>query len=343
MKFARLALLLGGGAAFAWLVADMDPAAVWDALAHVGWSGVAVIFAVYLAAFVVDTLSWQLTLPSVRTTVSWLFRLWKVRMVGSAVNNATPFASLGGEPLKALLLRRHYDISWPEGAASLVLAQTVNNIGLVFFLLAGIAAMFATDALPPLHRLSASVGLGLFATSIAGFFLVQRYRISSQLAGRLHRSRWARIPLAARIAAAGKKARRFEDRLIVFYTGKCGRFATAVALAFVTWTLGAVEIWLAMRFLGQPVTFTDAWVIESVTVLLRSTLFFVPANIGIQDGTLVVLVSLMTGSAPAGLALALLRRFRELAWIGFGLAIGSSYSVGIRTAAVAVEPRGEPD
>ena len=96
-----------------------------------------------------------------------------------------------------------------------------------------------------------------------------------------------------------------EDRLIGFYLHQRERFAAALAFAFGNWFMGAVECYLVLALLGHPIAFSDAWVIEATVLLVRSALFFVPGDVGTQDGALFFMCGLVTGSPALGLALAL--------------------------------------
>ena len=62
-------------------------------------------------------------------------------------------------------------------------------------------------------------------------------------------------------------------------------------------------------------------------------MFWHGAHIGAQDGTIAFLCGVLTGSAPVGLAVALVRRARELLWSLLGLMIGGWFS--LRAPAVA--------
>ncbi|NJN06055.1 MAG: hypothetical protein HC814_06380 [Rhodobacteraceae bacterium] len=70
--------------------------------------------------------------------------------------------------------------------------------------------------------------------------------------------------------------RAIEGRLMEFYLGRPRRFFAAVGLQFCNWCMGAVEIYLVLHFLGAPIPFVYALVIESVVVLVRTALFFHP-------------------------------------------------------------------
>jgi uncharacterized membrane protein YbhN (UPF0104 family) len=102
----------------------------------------------------------------------------------------------------------------------------------------------------------------------------------------------------------------------------------SILAAFCEWMCAAIATWIAIRFLGHPISFADAIVIEAFVTLVRSAFFFVPADLGTQDGAQVLICSAMTGSPELGVALAAVRRARDLVWVIWGLAIGSAYSLG---------------
>jgi len=141
-------------------------------------------------------------------------------------------------------------------------------------------------------------------------------RFLARLPAKLGKSRWRE-----KLTRAIEILTDLEERLFHFIRNTPGRSALAFAFAFLSWILGAVEIWLVMLFLGVPVSFADAWIIETVIVLVRSITFFVPGHIGVQDGAITLVVSALSGSADTGFAMALIRRGRELSWAGMGLLI----------------------
>jgi hypothetical protein len=82
-------------------------------------------------------------------------------------------------------------------------------------------------------------------------------------------------------------------------------------------------------------------IIEAFMLLVRTLFFFVPADIGTQEGALVIACSAITGSPSLGLALAAIRRARDLLFVAWGLGIGFWYSLrvgSLREAAQSVDP-----
>ncbi|MGF1608899.1 MAG: lysylphosphatidylglycerol synthase transmembrane domain-containing protein [Kiloniellales bacterium] len=329
MTWLRLAMLLLGLGLFAWVLQASDLAQVGGALAKLGLAGAAAVAAIYLLAFVVDTLSWQLALPITtgRTTgaaagtgLRWLYRLWKVRMVGEAFNVALP-TTVGGEPVKAVLLKRHYGVPFNQSGASLVIAKTVNLLALVGFALIGLIAMLAVDVLSHAHDVVAVAGLAALALGSFGFFAVQRWRVASQLAHLLARWRQAR-----RLEAVLEQIDAVEGHFHEFYVRRPGRFAAALALAFLNWCLGAAELWLIMALLGHPQSWGEAWMLAALIELVRAGTFFIPASLGATELAFVLIVEALSGQAALGLAVSLVRRAREILWIAWGLSLGWSFS-----------------
>jgi uncharacterized protein (TIRG00374 family) len=325
LKRLMLFMLLAGTALLAFVVSQTDLGEVWQQLRDVGPAGVVALFGIFLASHAALAASWMLTLPEAQPGPRWLFRLWRVLMVGSAIESVTPLGSLGGDPVKAILLKRHYGIRYTHASASLVLHRMSDLFAQILFIAIGLALLYRTGVLPPAYRIAAGAGLAVFALAIAAFLLAQTQRGFSRMRGWLERGRLGRR-LGQRAVSALDGVRQVEDRLVSFYRARRGRLALAVLLAFGEWTGNALAVWLAVNLLGHPIGLTDALVIEAFLALVRSMFFFVPGDVGTQEAAQVLICGAVTGSPETGLALAALRRARDLSWILWGLFIGGSYS-----------------
>ena len=321
MRILKALYVLIGVVLLALVLSQIDLAEVWRRASQIGW-GMVVVLALYLAAFVIDTFTWQMALVSIPLNASWLYRFWKVRMVGEVFNSVMPAAGMGGEPVKAELLKRYHGIGYGQATVSLILAKTINMIALVVFLAIGFTIMLDSRALSANHKLIAGLGLVAFVAATIFLFAVQRLRASS-IAGTWI-SRWR---IARRVEAGLHHIREMDERLVGFYTRHRARFAVAVALAFVNWLIGIFEIYYTMIFLGHPLTLAEAWIIEAVAQLVRAGTFFIPASIGAQEGAFLLVYAALTGSPALGIAVAVVRRLREILWIGWGVALGSLFTL----------------
>ncbi len=327
MRYGRLAFLGAGLTLLAVTLLQADLDEVGRHVAAFGVWGVVFVTLLFLCAYAIDAWAWLLTLIGIPLTTRWWWRLFEVRTVGEAWNDITPFASLGGEPVKSMLLKTHYGIGYRRSGASLVLAKTTTTVSLVVFLASGFALSLGTTGLPAAYKLVAGIGFGVLTSCTVGFFLVQRLRLTSGTLRWLHRGGLGGVERALH------ELRAFDEQLVAFYVGHGRRLLGALALGFASWMIGIVEIWLMLRLLGQPATFADAWVIEALSQLVRAAAFFVPAGIGIQEGAFLVILSSMFGSPALGVAIGVLRRCRQVAWLAIG--IGLSWLLSLRPRAPA--------
>ena len=311
----RYAFVLLGAAILALVLWHTDLGAVADRLAQLGALGALAVLGLYLVAFTLDATVWMLTFVSRHPSAAWLFRLFEIRLIGEAVNNATPLGSVGGEPVKAMLLRQYLGISLREGVASLVLTRTCMMVGLVLFLSTGFALMLASERLPDTLQVVAGAGLTGFAVGIALLIVVQRLGVATMAGG------WAigRGRYGERLTRWLDAIYDMDRQLMTFYTRHLARFFPAVLFSTGNWMLGAVELMVVMELFGHPIPFSDAIVIEALAQLVRAGTFFIPMSLGAQEGTFMLALGAITGQPALGLAVAFVRRGRELIWLLLGL------------------------
>jgi len=324
VRFLKAFYLLLGVVLLGFVVAEIDPAEVALQVAKVGY-GILVLVGIYFVAFAIDSMTWQMTIRGVPLDLRWAYRVWKLRMVGESFNAVFPAGGMGGEPVKASLMKTHYGINYREGAASLILAKTINMIALVLFLIGGFALMIEGRTLPKVYEYVAGAGLLAFTLGVFLFFVIQRLSVTSLTGTWI--SRWR---IGRRVEDILHHIHDMDERLVHFYTLAKGRFAGALFLALVNWMLGVVEIYYALVFLDRPITWAEAWIIEAVAQMVRTGAFFIPAAIGVQEGAFLLVCGAITGSPPIGVAVSVIRRIREVIWIIWGFAVGALFS--LRTA-----------
>ncbi len=315
---------LCGLALFIWMLSRFDLAAIYQQTLSVGLPGFIAIVVIYGFEFLCDVAAWQLTLPHLEHRKGWLLRLLRVRLVGEAINTLTPLGGMGGEPVKALLLKKHYQVDYPQSASSLVLSKTFNVFALVVFLAIGFFWMLDDDRITSQLQWMAALGLGVLSIGITGFFLLQHLSISSRGMRKLASHRGHII----------ERLHEFDEQLIQFYRQHRLRCLSTLLLGILNWVIGAFGVMVTLHLMGYPLSFRDAWIIEAMAQMVRAAIFFVPASIGLQEGVYVILVGALSGNPALGLAAALVRRGREIVWIAFGLALGWRYLHSSRAGAV---------
>ena len=325
-RWVRPLLVLSGLAVVAYLIARIGPEAILSSFVTLGWRLPLVLTFPYVLAALVDTIAWRLLLPG-PVPLGLVFR---ARLAGEAVNLATPTMAVGGEPLKAFLLRPHVPLL--HGLVSVIADKTTIVAGQIVFLALGLLA--ARSALPPSSRL-VPIMTGLLAIeilAIGGFALVQAsggLGGGGRLLGRL----------GARVGFGGERYLEglgdLDRALAELYRSGRRRLVASALVHAVAWATGGLEIYIVLFLLGTPTSLGTAMIIESFAGGVKFASFMVPASLGALEGGYVAFFEAFGLSAASGLSFVLVRRLREMTWAGLGfLALGVS-------GRPRVVPRGE--
>jgi len=303
IRWVRCAGIVVGLALLSWAVASVGWTAIWRELQQLGWWLVPIVM-LYLVVFGLDTWGWRYAFTG-RYEAPWR-TLFLTRLAGEAINYVTPLAWVGGEPVKAYLLKRGHGVPMTEGVSSVVIAKTTLAIGLLIFALCGIGlALWQAPLSVTLARLAWCI-LGTLGVLVTLFLLAQH---------------WGMFRRLGPVVRGGE----VDTAIRQFYRSQRGRLVLSVGFHFLGWVAGMAEVWLILQCLGMPITLVQAWIIESLWQLLRAGAFLIPAGLGAHEGGILLIFLSLGLSSPTGLAMAVVRRIRELVWTAVGLVVWSGY------------------
>ncbi len=315
-KFFKLFFLLAGLSLFIWSLQTVDTSKVFNLLLQLG-GGFLLIIAVYGGVTWIDTLAWKFNFEPEEASRFSLWQLWQIRQIGEAYNTITPLGTLGGEPVKAQLLKDYHNLSFKQGLASQVIARTTFLTGLILFFVSFLFFICRSQFFAYELQYVSLVGMGVFSLLILLFFLFQvtgMLGVLASWAGRLFK-----IP----------KEQGFLNQLHIldglmsrYYKDHPGRALLSILLAFLGWVVGLGELYLVLYFLGMNPGLTDLWIIEGLAQFIRVGTFFIPLSIGAQEGGLILIFKAMGMTADLGLTVSFVRRIKELAWVALGLLLG---------------------
>ena len=312
----RLFLLVGGLLTLGLIVWHIGPGNIYDAAAQLGPAALLVMLIPSAIMYAIEAYGWKLTLGTSAKEIPF-WRVLAIRTAGEAVNMTTPAGYVGGEPLKADLLRKHH-VPMEEAFTSVIIAKTTMTIAEVLFILLGIALWVwllggsesSGQTLP-----AALLSVGLLAFVTAGLVFVQRQGLFTWLLDFLRR-----IGLKIAYLEAREERLKSLDRAVwEFYRHKRPAFCASTGLFFLGWIAEALEVYVIIWYLGGPAMALSAISIGALSVFIKSSTFFIPGSLGAQDGGNLLLLNAFGYSDVTGITFALLRRFRELVWIGIGL------------------------
>lgn len=310
MKAIRFVLLALGFAFLGYLVAEVGPERIVASVRVLSWRLLLLLVFPYGAIAILRAVAWRFAFSRAEVPLTTLLA---VRLAGEAVNVATPAASVGGEPVKILLLRPR--VSPVEALAAVVVDKTTLVAAQSLLLALGLAGAWSLSAAPGTVLRAMTWLLVVEVLALGGFVLAQLLGVFGRGLGFVSR-------LGVRpVGSHAGDVRELDSALAAFYRRHPARWGKGLFFHFLGWLLGSVEVYLILRFLEVPISPLVALIIEAVSTGIKFVAFMIPGGLGVLEGGIMAVFAVLGLDPGAGLAQALIRRLRELAWVAVGLAV----------------------
>ena len=313
----RYCLLTIGLLVLGLLVWHIGPGKIYDAASTLGPVTLLLILIPSLLMYAIEAYGWKVVLGQASKGVAF-WRLLTIRTAGEVVNITTPTAFVGGEPLKVYLLNKHHQVPISDGGASVVIAKTTMTIAEVVYILAGVAIGFwllGSGASAGQTITAALLSIGLLVCSIVGFVFIQHRGLFASILSLIKK-----VGLRIKALEAQEEHLRSIDQTILnFYRHHQRTFMASIGVYFLGWLAESLEVFGIIYALGGSISFLAAISIGAFAVFIKGGSFFIPGSLGAQEAGNLLLLQAFGYSDVTGLTFALLRRFRELVWIGIGL------------------------
>jgi glycosyltransferase 2 family protein len=308
VRFVKPLLFVAGAVLLAVLIHRVGAEPILATLRALAWWQFVLVCLPYGGIVAVDTLGWRFAFTRDRAP---FWRLYGARLAGEALNVVTAVGSVGGEAVKAWLVRR--DVSYAESVPAIVIAKTTIVIAQAIFLLVGIVlAWTALDVSGGVLRAMLWL-LVIEVFAVGGFF-------GAQVSGLVGRA--GRLLVWAGVTADAAAAESLDASLRHYYRHEWRRFAASTGFHTLGWLIGgALEATLVLWVLGITTSVATASVIEALGSGVRFASFMVPAGLGAFEGANAAAFGALGFGAAAGLAFSVVRRARQIVWIVVGLLV----------------------
>jgi putative membrane protein len=298
-------LLSIGVLLFAGVLISQDLPAIMATLAHAGW-GLFLVALFHSLPLLLDAMAIRVLVEQASGRKPYWDSLL-ARWVGESANSLMPAGQIGGPVLMARHLTQR-GMRMQEAAAAITVSTTLQTFAQIVFALIGVVVLgaqsshFSSVAL----RTSALIASAFLAVQVGGFYLIQRRGLFGKLTRAVRRftgnpnwSQWVTQAQAIDMAVEGIYRRN-------------SAVTASFLLSLVGWIVGTGEVYLIAYFLGAPVSWRDALLLESLGQAIRGAAFAIPGALGVQEGGYLLLAPLAGLLPDVGLALSLAKRAREL-------------------------------
>lgn len=310
-RLLRLVLTLAGLGILAVLIDRVGIQAIWT---HIRRFGPGFLFTVPLGAvwMLAQALAWNRVQAVFHPGLSTAW-LWRVKVTAESLNTLLPTANLGGDALRAWLIR--YRVPLCKALPGVLVDKTFEFAAGMLFMATGLITAVLFYPLPRSLMAPALICLSLACLGImllVAFQVLGIWRVLIRLMG------W--LPAARRfLERRSDRIRRLDADLLCFYRSGTARMGTVLALHFLARLLGAVEMLVILRALGLSVGFAAALFVTAMVTVANTIFFVFPGQWGIYEGAGVLVLGLLGAGAEIGLGMGLIRRIRRLVFVLLGL------------------------
>ncbi|MBR9676340.1 flippase-like domain-containing protein [Candidatus Woesearchaeota archaeon] len=247
-------------------------------------------------------------------------KLWAYRIIGYGINYFTPAAHIGGEPVRAILLKR-YNVPFTTAISTVLIDKSIEISMNSFFAMLGLLLV--------LFSYKMSYGgftlLGI-ALVISAFFLIRLYmKISNRRRG--FDEFLKKLKRVVFLKKYLREIRSVRDNVFGFFTKNKKEFRTSILISFVLWALMFLEFKTALLMLGYNASITELFLI--ITVVGFAYIIPIPAALGSLELSQASIFRFLNISISKSLALSFLIRSRDIlvSLIGMSLLFYKSFKL----------------
>ncbi len=316
-RLARLAGLVFGAVVLVVLVRHTGLSRLLAEIRSSGWVLLPVV-ALWGGVYACNARAWQLLVPA-RPKEFTFVRAFLLSVNAFALNFATPFLAMGGEPFRMAGATRYLGRSRAVG--SVVGFRFLHALAHVLvFLLAIFPAALLLPHTPVVFGLLAAAAVIL--ALIAAFLLSQHRRgVFERAVALLAAMRWLR-PLAVRLERHRVALQELDHELTAIHREAPWHFQRALGVELAGRLLSTMEYALILNALGVTQGLWHGFVVANLSSLVTNLLIFVPFELGTKEGGTFLIFGALGMDPALGMTAALLSRVRELSWLAIGLGCG---------------------
>jgi hypothetical protein len=266
------------------------------------------ILAISLLRFAARSAAW-ITLIGERVPIA---RALAATISGDALGNATPLSLLVSEPAKALYLGGAVPSS--RALAALAAENFFYSVSVAVYVMAATAAMLASFQVPDALRWAGDGALAAMAAVLvgAGWLAWQKPSVATTIVARLPVRRLERVV---------SRLREFELQTYGSAGHEGGRLGVVAAWEVAFHILSFTESWLTIwLFTGRSAPLS-AFVLDGSSRVINVVFRMVPFRVGVDEVTTGVVAEAVGLTQAIGVAQALVRKGRLLAWAAVGAAL----------------------
>ena len=244
-----------------------------------------------------------------------LLKLFKQNIAGFAVAYITPSVKLGGEPLKAYMLKKECNVDIKTGSSAMIIDKFVETLGTIFVGAIGLIILFLIPGIPIEVKV---ILFGIIFFGLVALYWIYRRTIKKKgsFSSLFNLLRFYKIKKWKSLL---KIIEDVEARMHRFFIFNKKEFIISFLIYLAYFILNIIEFKFLFLSFGIDASLIE--IILTIVVLGIVNFIPVPAALGFLEAGQSALYGLLKSSASIGLAFSLVIRLRNIivTIIGFGI------------------------
>ena len=295
---------------------------IWQVINDFSFGKWLLILILYSLALIITIYRWKLILTSQGYAIK-MSKLIPAQIVGFTADYLTPSPNIGGEAIRAYVLKKDTGVGMTPGLASIVIDKIMDFSYALPFIIFGIYYII-------LHfPFSLKVFVGLVLVSLIFILLLGLfyYRILRERAFFGSILRFFHLNKISFVAKMMDGIGKFELEIIHFFHRDRKTFFNGLLLSFISGIATMTAFWLIITFLGLGAGVMDVLIISTMIVI--TFLLPIPGSFGGTETGQALIFSFLGYPAESGVVFTLIFRSMDLLKVGLGLLYLSHFGLKI--------------
>ena len=314
------------------LTFDVSFVELWEHICHAGYWLIPIV-GVWVIIYGINAWSWWCIIESNKSPDEHVcfWRIYRLTITGYALNYATPVGGLGGEPYRIMELSKN--ISKDHAASSVILYAMMHIFAHFWFWFISIFIYLALALIGdlPLNTTICIVLSLIFAVCLLAFYVFSKGYRNGLVVKSI---RWiGKVPglkgwSQRFLANHTETLRKVDEQIASLHKQNKRSFYASLVLEYFSRVVQSAEFFFMLLLFGidgggglggLTLTYLHSILILSFTSLFANIIGFLPMQLGVQEGGIVLSTAAMGLKPAIGIFESIICRVREIIWIVIGL------------------------
>lgn len=270
----------------------------------------------FLAICAIGAWRWKIILESQNSHKINFLKVLRAKLAGFAISYLTPSILIGGEPVRAYMIKEESSYGWEKSFASVIIDQAIYFFTLFLLMIAGFLFLADHFSLPKGMFYGFSV---IILATIFIFHLFHSRVINNNPDGDglfMFIIKTVRLDKFSFIKKKEDSIRKMEKIIERFFKNKKKVFIKAFLLAILEAVFYLIMIWIIVLSFGKIINLTET--VSIFSLITVANFVPIPGSLGSFEASLTFIFDLLGLGKSNGFAFSLIYRLVNIALVAIG-------------------------